>query len=51
MAKDLDKRTIYTVLSRPISRPQYIVGNFSDDDAHHRDHEHIELAGDGCHTC
>ena len=28
MAKDLDKRTIYTVLSRPISRPQYIVGKF-----------------------
>jgi Cu-processing system permease protein len=28
MAKDLDKRTIYMVLSRPISRPQYIVGKF-----------------------
>ncbi len=28
MAKDLDKRTIYTVLSRPISRSQYIVGKF-----------------------
>lgn len=28
MAKDLDKRTIYTVLSRPISRPRYIVGKF-----------------------
>jgi ABC-type transport system involved in multi-copper enzyme maturation permease subunit len=28
MAKDLDKRTIYTVLSRPISRSRYIVGKF-----------------------
>lgn len=28
MAKDLDKRTIYMVLARPISRPQYIVGKF-----------------------
>jgi Cu-processing system permease protein len=28
MAKDLDKRTIYMVLSRPISRSQYIVGKF-----------------------
>ncbi len=28
MAKDLDKRTIYMVLSRPISRGQYIVGKF-----------------------
>jgi Cu-processing system permease protein len=28
MAKDLDKRTIYMVLSRPISRPQYIFGKF-----------------------
>ncbi len=28
MAKDLDKRTIYTVLSRPISRSQYILGKF-----------------------
>jgi Cu-processing system permease protein len=28
MAKDLDKRTIYMVISRPISRPQYIVGKF-----------------------
>lgn len=28
MAKDLDKRTIYTVLSRPISRSQYIAGKF-----------------------
>jgi len=28
MAKDLDKRTIYTVLSRPISRSQYIVGKY-----------------------
>lgn len=28
MAKDLDKRTIYMVLSRPISRQQYIVGKF-----------------------
>ncbi len=29
MAKDLDKRTIYTVLSRPVSRSQYILGKFS----------------------
>lgn len=28
MAKDLDKRTIYMVLSRPISRPYYIIGKF-----------------------
>jgi Cu-processing system permease protein len=28
MAKDLDKRTIYMVLSRPLSRAQYIVGKF-----------------------
>lgn len=28
MAKDLDKRTIYMVISRPISRPQYIIGKF-----------------------
>jgi ABC-type transport system involved in multi-copper enzyme maturation permease subunit len=28
MAKDLDKRTIYSVLSRPISRSQYILGKF-----------------------
>lgn len=28
MAKDLDKRTIYMVLSRPISRAQYILGKF-----------------------
>jgi ABC-type transport system involved in multi-copper enzyme maturation permease subunit len=28
MAKDLDKRTIYSVLSRPISRSQYIFGKF-----------------------
>jgi ABC-type transport system involved in multi-copper enzyme maturation permease subunit len=28
MAKDLDKRTIYTILSRPISRSQYIFGKF-----------------------
>ena len=28
MAKDLDRRTIYSVLSRPISRSQYIVGKF-----------------------
>ncbi len=28
MAKDLDKRTIYMVLSRPISRSQYILGKF-----------------------
>jgi ABC-type transport system involved in multi-copper enzyme maturation permease subunit len=29
MAKDLDRRTIYMVLSRPISRSQYIVGKFA----------------------
>jgi Cu-processing system permease protein len=29
MARDLDKRTIYMVLSRPISRPQYIMGKFA----------------------
>jgi ABC-type transport system involved in multi-copper enzyme maturation permease subunit len=28
IAKDLDRRTIYMVLSRPISRSQYIVGKF-----------------------
>jgi ABC-type transport system involved in multi-copper enzyme maturation permease subunit len=28
MAKDLDKRTIYMVISRPISRSQYIIGKF-----------------------
>lgn len=28
MAKDLDKKTIYMVLSRPISRSQYILGKF-----------------------
>src|SRR5574341_1700680 len=28
MAKDLDRKTIYMVLSRPISRSQYIVGKF-----------------------
>jgi ABC-type transport system involved in multi-copper enzyme maturation permease subunit len=28
MAKDLDKRTIYMVLSKPISRSEYIVGKF-----------------------
>lgn len=28
LAKDLDKRTIYIVISRPISRPQYITGKF-----------------------
>jgi ABC-type transport system involved in multi-copper enzyme maturation permease subunit len=28
MAKDLDKRTIYMVISRPISRSQYIFGKF-----------------------
>lgn len=28
VAKDLDKRTIYMVLARPISRQQYIVGKF-----------------------
>lgn len=29
MAKDLDRRTIYMVLSRPISRSQYVVGKFA----------------------
>jgi Cu-processing system permease protein len=29
MAKDLDKRTVYIVLSRPISRSQYIIGKFA----------------------
>src|SRR6266704_1559632 len=28
MAKDLDRKTIYMVLARPISRTQYIVGKF-----------------------
>jgi ABC-type transport system involved in multi-copper enzyme maturation permease subunit len=28
MAKDIDKRTIYMVISRPVSRPQYIIGKF-----------------------
>jgi Cu-processing system permease protein len=28
IAKDFDKKTIYMVLSRPISRPQYIVGKY-----------------------
>ncbi len=28
LAKDLDKRTIYMVLARPISRSQYIIGKF-----------------------
>lgn len=28
MAKDLDRRTIYMVLSRPVSRAQYILGKF-----------------------
>jgi ABC-type transport system involved in multi-copper enzyme maturation permease subunit len=28
MAKDLDKKTIYMVLSRPISRSEYIIGKF-----------------------
>jgi Cu-processing system permease protein len=28
IAKDLDRRTIYMVLSRPISRSQYIIGKF-----------------------
>lgn len=28
LAKDIDKRTIYMVLSRPISRSEYIVGKF-----------------------
>jgi ABC-type transport system involved in multi-copper enzyme maturation permease subunit len=29
MAKDLDRRTIYMVLSKPISRSEYIVGKFT----------------------
>ena len=28
IAKDLDRRTIYMVLARPISRAQYIIGKF-----------------------
>lgn len=28
MAKDLDKKTIYMVMSRPVSRAQYLVGKF-----------------------
>ena len=28
LAKDIDKRTIYMVISRPISRSQYIIGKF-----------------------
>lgn len=28
MAKDIDKRTIYMVISRPVSRSQYIIGKF-----------------------
>ncbi len=28
MAKDLDRRTIYTILSRPVSRARYMVGKF-----------------------
>jgi ABC-type transport system involved in multi-copper enzyme maturation permease subunit len=28
MTKDLDKRTVYMVLSRPISRSEYVVGKF-----------------------
>lgn len=28
LAKDIDKRTIYMVISRPVSRSQYIVGKF-----------------------
>ncbi len=28
LAKDMDKRTIYMVLARPISRQQYIIGKF-----------------------
>ncbi len=28
IAKDLDRRTIYMVLSRPVSRAQYIIGKF-----------------------
>ena len=27
--KDLDKRTIYMVISRPVSRSQYLIGKFS----------------------
>lgn len=29
MAKDLDKRTIYMVLARPLSRSQYVLGKFA----------------------
>ena len=28
IARDLDRRTVYVILSRPISRPQYVVGKF-----------------------
>lgn len=28
LSRDLDRRTIYVILSRPISRPQYMVGKF-----------------------
>lgn len=28
MAKDIDKRTIYCVLSKPISRPEYVIGKY-----------------------
>ena len=28
LSKDIDKRTIYMVISRPISRPQYVIGKF-----------------------
>ena len=28
LAKDIDRRTIYMVLARPISRSQYIIGKF-----------------------
>jgi ABC-type transport system involved in multi-copper enzyme maturation permease subunit len=29
LAKDIDKRTIYCVLSKPISRPEYILGKYA----------------------
>ena len=28
LAKDIDKRTIYMVISRPVSRAQYLIGKF-----------------------
>lgn len=29
LAKDIDKRTIYCVLSKPVSRPEYILGKYA----------------------